>query len=345
MNLKQLAICTGLMALLGGAAFVAREAEAPGGRMTAAADRFLASLDGPQKKKATFDFDNKERLRWFFTPQQTGRKYTRKGIPLEDMTDKQRELAMNLIRTGTSESGYKKVATVISLESILAELEAKKGAMVRDPLWYFVTIFGTPSKTGKWGWRIEGHHLSLNFTLEGGQVVSATPFFLGANPAEVKAGKHKGTIALPESITPYKELLAALDDDQRKAARQPDLFKEIDENIPQWKFVEPVGLSAAKLTEAQQKLLWRLIEGYAGRMPAEIAAFELAAIKKAGLDKVTFAFSEFPKKPGAPYKYRVQGPTFVIELINEQSDSAGNPANHIHSAWRRINGDFGLVTR
>src|SRR5262249_5773860 len=143
MTPKRLLIALGLMSLLAGAGFVARETEGPGMRMASAAERFLASLEPKQKSKATFDFDDKERTRWFFTPQQTpDRRPSRKGLPLAEMTDKQKELARGLIRSATSEAGYKRVTTVMSLESILAELE-KKGRMVRDPEWYFFTIFGT----------------------------------------------------------------------------------------------------------------------------------------------------------------------------------------------------------
>jgi hypothetical protein len=40
--------------------------------------------------------------------------------------------------------------------------------------------------------------------------------------------------------------------------------------------------------------------------------------------------------------YRIQGPTFVLELVNIQADPAGHVANHIHSVWRSMQGDFAL---
>jgi hypothetical protein len=342
MTRKRLLLVLGLAILLGGVGFVAQEAEGPGLRMTGAAEKFLASLEGKQKDKAAFSFDDKERMRWFFTPQQKDRKATRKGLPLDEMSDKQKELAMALLRTGTSAGGYKKATTVMSLESILAKLE-KKGSMVRDPQWYFVSIFGTPTKTGKWGWRVEGHHLSLNFTLDGGKVISSTPAFLGANPAVVKSGKEKGLRALPETEKPFRDLVALLDDDQKKMARQGKLFPEIKEGIRKADVGDPVGIAVAKLNAKQRSALLQLIGGYAGRLPAEIAEHELADIKKAGVEKVHFAYAIDEDKRGKPYTYRVQGPTFLIEYINEQNDSAGNPANHIHSSWRNIKGDFGLT--
>jgi len=340
MTVKRCLLVLGLLGLLSSAAFLAREAEGQGLRMTSAADSFLAGLKADQKTKATFDFDDKERFRWFFTPQQQNRKATRKGLPLAEMTDKQQELALALVKAGTSEPGYKKATLIMSLESILADLEKGK-AMVRDPKWYFFTLFGTPSKTGKWGWRVEGHHLSLNFTVDGGKLVSATPFFLGANPAVVKAGPRKGTVALPEEMERYTDLVKLLDDAQTKAARQSKLFLEIEEAKPKSNVGKPVGLAAEKMNDRQKAALWKLLQAYAEQMPAEVGAHELALVKKEGVDKVHFAYAVAEDKRGKPYSYRVQGPTFVIEFLNEQSDSAGNPANHIHSVWRNLSNDFG----
>ncbi len=346
MTTRRLFLAVAVAGLLASAAFLAREAEAPGLRMVAAADKLLSSFDSAQKDRATFAFDDKERTRWFFTPQQKGGKATRKGLPLADMTDAQRGLARELVRTGTSEAGYKKATAVMALESILAELEKKRGpGIVRDPTWYFFTFFGSPSKTGKWGWRVEGHHLSLNFTLEGGAVVSATPCMFGSNPAIVKDGKQKGQVTLPETMQPFRDVLASLDEEQRKVAVQAKAFPEIEEAKPRPNVGKPVGLAAGKMNEKQKGLLWKLIEGYAARMPGEVSAYELAAIKKAGFDEVYFASGGGDGTPGKPYTYRVQGPTFVIEFLNEQSDSAGNRANHIHSAWRNMKGDFGLAAK
>ncbi|MFO0930024.1 MAG: DUF3500 domain-containing protein [Gemmataceae bacterium] len=345
MTVKRCLLVLGIVAGLSTAAFVAREIEGPGLPMTVAAETLFRTLDAKQQKKAAFAFDDKERFRWYFTPQQDLKKRTalRNGVPLAEMTDRQKELTRLLLRTGTSESGYLKATVIMSLEAILADLE-KNGRMVRDPSWYFLTFFGTPSKTGKWGWRLEGHHLSLNFTVEAGKVVSATPFFLGANPAVVKGGARKGTEALPEAVKPFRDLIALLDDEQKKVARQPKAFPEIEEAKPRASVGDPVGLAAAKMTDKQKAALWQLIEGYAVRMPIAVAAHELAAIKDAGLDKVTFAYGGGDGTAGKPYTYRIQGPTFVIEFLNEQADSAGNPANHIHSVYRSLRNDFGLTS-
>jgi hypothetical protein len=342
MTVKRMLLVFGVLAGLAGAAYVAKEAEGPELRQVSAAQKFVASLNKEQKAKALFDFDDKERLRWFFTPQQARGKPTRKGLPLEDMNAEQKKHTLALVQAGTSKSGYKQATTIISLESLLAELE-KRGGIGRNPDWYFVSIFGKPSKTGKWGWRVEGHHLSLNFTLDGGKVVSATPALFGANPADVKAGKRKGLRTLPEAEDNVRALYAALDKDQKAQAYRPRSFPEIAEGTPKPRPGAPVGLPGAKMTDKQRGLLLKLIEGYANRLAPEVAAREMAEVKKVGLEKVYFAMGGGDGTPGKPYTYRVQGPTFLIEFLNEQRDSAGNPANHIHSGWRTIKGDFGVT--
>jgi len=341
MTFKRLLICLVAVAAVAGVAYVARDKDAPGETMAGAAETFLASLDDNQKKRATFDFDDKERTRYFFTPQQENRLPTRKGLALNKMSDKQKEAALALLKASTGEIGYKKASLVISLETILADLEGSKGAMVRDPKWYFVTVFGKPSKTGKWGWRFEGHHLSLNFTLDGGKLVSATPCFYGSNPAVVKAGDKKGLEALPEAEKPYRDLIGLLDDDQKKAAKQKEQFKEIEENVKKPGVGKAVGVAAKGMTAKQKDALRALIKGYAARMHPKVAAAEMADLEKAGFDEIHFAYAGEPTD-GKQRTYRVQGPTFVIEYVNTQADSAKNPANHIHSSWRNVKGDFGM---
>src|SRR5262249_25774502 len=166
MKLLRMLLVAAALAGLCGVAYVAQATEPAGVRMAAAADKFLAALTPDQKAKATFAFDDKERLTWDFVPlQDKERRPTRKGVRLEEMTDEQRDAARALLKAGTSEAGYEKALTIMSLESILHETD--KGSSVRNPGWYFFTVFGTPSKTGRWGWRVEGHHLSLNFTIDG----------------------------------------------------------------------------------------------------------------------------------------------------------------------------------
>jgi hypothetical protein len=336
-----------VFAAVGGLAaigLVSQDAAPVGTHMSDAADKFIASLTEDQKKKLFFDFDDKHRVEWFFTPQQnnTTMTATRKGLRFEELSDEQRKLALELLKTGTSKSGYNQATTIMSLETILKETEPKKdGGMIRNPNWYFVSIFGKPSKTGKWGWRFEGHHLSVNFTLDRGQLTSETPFFFGANPAEVKAGAKKGQRTLPEIEDLARELINSLDADQKKTALRDKQFPEIGEKLVAAKPGEPVGIVGGKLSDKQKETLLKLIQAYTDRMPNAIGSAELAAVKQAGLDNVHFAYAGDPT-PGKPYTYRVHGASFVVEFLNIQADGSGNPANHIHSVWRHLPSDFGL---
>ena len=339
-----LALATSLLVV--GLAYVAQQINS-GANMVSAAQGFLGSLTAEQKKQGVFAFDSDERFNWHFIPLQDKdtRKYTRKGVPLEEMTDAQKQAALALLRAGTSEKGNLAATTIMSLEAILFQQEGPKSAMVRNPAWYFFTVFGEPSKTGKWGWRVEGHHLSINFTMEGTQVVSSTPCFFGANPAQVKGdfkGLKKGERVLPQSEDYARDLFKSLDAEQQKIAKQPKHFGEPEARKKSPTAGKPVGLPASKMTRDQKATLLDLIKAYTDRMPPDVAALEYKQATEGGIDNVYFAFTGSAEGPGKGFTYRVQGATFLIEFLNVQADSGGNPANHIHSSWRRIKGDFGL---
>ena len=318
------------------------QSDAPAGpRMATAAQKFLGSLPAELRAKATYDYDSPERLSWHFVPQQDkDRNPTRKGVKLQDMTDAQKAAALALLRTGLSAKGFEQASGIMKLEEILADLE-KGGTNVRNPNWYFVTVFGEPSNTGRWGWRVEGHHLSVNLTLDKGVVVGTSPIVFASNPADVKDGPKKGTRVLADTEDRAADLLALFDEEQRKVVYQAKQFAEIVAK-PAAAVGEPVGLPAAKMTAPQKAALVKLIEVYANRLPAEVAAGELKRLRDAGEDQIYFAYCVEESKPGKPHSYRVQGPTFAIEFLNVQADSAKNPANHIHSGWRKLPKDFGL---
>jgi hypothetical protein len=312
------------------------------GKMKVAADKFLAALTPELKQKAVFGFTDPHRTKWYFTPQQDKQKrYTRKGARLEEMTQPQKAAAMALLRTGLSEKGYEQATSIVGLENLLGELEGPKGAMTRNPGWYFVSVFGEPSPTGKWGWRFEGHHVSVNYTLDKGEVVSATPLLFGVNPAEVKDGPKKGLRVTPGIEDEARALIKSLSGEQNKVAAQPKEFGEIKEGQPTADVGKPVGVTADKLSPQQRATLAKLLKAYTDRMPADLAAAEQKRADATPPEKLYFAYWGSPE-PGKPYTYRVYAPEFVVEFLNVQADSAKNPANHIHSAWRRLPADFAI---
>lgn len=284
------------LAAVAGVALVGTSApEATGGKMTASANAFLASLTPELKTKARFDFNDKHRTAWFFTPQQDKeKKFTRKGARLEEMTADQKKAALALLRSGLSAKGYEQATTIIDLENLLLELEGPKGAMTRNSNWYFVSIFGEPSSTGKWGWRFEGHHLSVNYTIDKGEVVAGAPILFASNPAEVKAGPKKGLRPLPEIEDHARALISSLKDDQNKLAKQPKAFPEINEGQPKANVGAPVGITADKLAAEQKATLLKLVTAYADRMPEEFAAAEIKKVTGTPDEKLYFAYSGGP---------------------------------------------------
>lgn len=139
------------------------------------------------------------------------------------------------------------------------------------------------------------------------------------------------------------ELFKSLNADQKKVAYQPKHFDEPGARLKKPKIEKTVGLVASQMSNAQNAILTNLLKSYTGRMPGEVAAAEMKQVEEAGMRNIFFAFTG-SAEAGKGFTYRVQGPTFVVEFLNIQADSSKqkNPANHIHSCWRRINGDFGL---
>ncbi len=319
-------------------------------RMAAAAREFLESLTPDQRQEATFAFESAERTHWNFIPTEA---FARNGLTLRQMKPSQQRRAHELLKAGLSQRGYMTATQIMDLENVLAALEAAQRAaaaqqpqgtpleanrrLVRDPERYFFSIFGTPSRRNTWGWRVEGHHMSLHFTVVNGTLLAGAPTFFGSNPAEVRDGPKKGTRALGLEEDAARSLLESLDASQRETAiintiAPNDIVTLTNVTVDP---LSPVGIPASALTASQRVLLTKLVDVYAGYMADDIAADRLTRIDKAGWDRIAFAWAG-PLERGQKHYYRVQGPTFLIEYDNTQDD-----ANHIHSVWRDFNRDFG----
>jgi len=304
--------------------------------MQKAATQFLDSLSPDLKAKASFPFDGEERLRWHFIPNET---FPRKGLMIRDMNEAQRRLAHDLLRSGLSARGYLKVTSIIELEDILKAIETG-GKMARNKEEYWFSVFGTPAAKGRWGWRVEGHHVSLRFAVADGAVgnnISTSPMFLGSNPAEVRDGEKKGLRVLADEEDAARALLMALPANLQtqaivNAVAPGDILTMNKNDITP---LPEQGVAYGGMGSQQQALLTKLIEAYTSSMEADLAAERMARIKAAGIDKVRFAWLGETEK-GKKHYYSVQGPTFLIEYDNTQ-----NNGNHIHSVWRDFNGDFG----
>jgi Protein of unknown function (DUF3500) len=297
--------------------------------MAEAANRFLASLTPEQRAKATFAFSDGERENWHYIPR------VRKGLPLREMTPAQKHLASALLSAGLSQQGFLKAETIMSLEEVLRLIEKGHGPE-RDPEKYYFSIFGQPSATGTWGYRVEGHHLSQNYTVVNGRVAGA-PSFFGANPAEVREGPRQGLRTLAGEEDLGRALIQSLDPEQRRVAivsekAYADILTAADRQAALRG--QPSGLPASKLNGSQFERLMALLEEYAQNMPEQIAQTREAEIDQAGKG-IYFAWAG-GIQPGEPHYYRVQSRAFLIEF-----DDTQNHANHIHSVWRDFDGDFG----
>jgi len=297
--------------------------------MTKAANQFLDSLTDDQKKQAMFAMDDAERENWFFTP------VPRKGLAMRDMTPAQQHLATALLSAGLSQQGFIKAQTIMSLEDVLRIMEKDDGER-RNPGKYYVSIFGKPSDSATWGYRVEGHHLSQNYTVANGHVVDA-PSFFGSNPGEVREGPRKGVRLLGMEEDMGRELLNALDAGQKKTAIiATDAYKEILTSNAKRASLEgkPQGLPVSKMTKAQVQRLTDLLDVYAGNVPEQMAEARMAMVKQAGRD-LYFAWAGVAER-GGPHYYRIQSPTFLVEYDNTQNNN-----NHVHTVWRDFANDFG----
>jgi hypothetical protein len=292
------------------------------------ANNLLNSLDKEQLQRIKFDFQDDERFNWDYVPT------SREGIPLKELNDKQRKLLDELLNSSLSKQGVKKAEGVLILESVLFELARQSS--FRDPAKYYVTFFGTPDESKPWGWRFEGHHLSLNFTVIKDSVIISTPMFFGANPSEIKQGKHKGLRILKFEEDYARELIKSFDMKQLKEAlidedAPGDIMTGNNERIEP---LSPKGISASELKKEQLAILLKLIRTYIENSQTELA--EQRTTDLINSKEIFFGWSGGVEKD-QPHYYRIQSNTFLIEYDNTQ-----NNANHIHSVWRNFKNDFGV---
>lgn len=300
--------------------------------MASAAKKFITGLTPERKTKAALTFDGKERQDWSFVP---GNHH---GLTFADMGDADKSAARDLIRSGLSARGVLKAEAIMALDAILHDLE--NGNPSRDPFKYTVAVFGTPGDTGAWAWHLEGHHISLNFTCLKGEVISVTPYFLGANPAEVRGGPSAGKRALAAEEDLGRDLVKSLTPDQRAKAviadkAPPEVLSLPGRPINGLWPEPPLGLACADLSPDQRRIFDELLAEFTHNLRGSLADAEYAKMKAAGLEKIRFCWAgSFEKNQG--HYYRIVGPTFVIEYDNTQ-----NEANHPHTIWHDRTRDFG----
>jgi len=294
------------------------------------ANAFLQSLDASQRNQASFDFSSDERKNWHFIPRD------RQGIAFNVLSDNQGRLALALLQGLLSDTGYRKVEQIRSLESVLAAIEVN-GRFIRDPDRYYFTVFGTPNMEAPWGFRFEGHHIALNWTFAAGLGLASSPQFFGTNPARVLEGPQAGLRVLAREEDLARQLILSMTSEQRTdaiiaGAAPRDIITGAEVVINP---LSATGISYSELEASQREILLALIQEVAGAQADNLAMQRMQAIRATGLESIRFTWIG-DLEPGGPHYYRIQGSGFLVEYDNTQND-----ANHIHLVWRDFSGDFG----
>lgn len=291
----------------------------------------LNSFNPEQKAKAIFDLDDPKKEEWHFFPSTM---FNREGLSIKEMNPSQKKLAHSVLKSLLSKSGYEKTVEIMELENVLRSFG--QDTVMRDPEKYFISFYGDPMTDELWSMSFEGHHISLNFTISGEEVV-ASPRFFGANPAMIPEGPRKGerTLATEEDLG--FDLINSMDSQQlEKAIFQEESFKDIvSGNLPEVNPMKPVGIKYSELNTDQQKQLIRIIDQYLSNMPGKLAIERRLKVMAEDLADLRFGWVG-AKSLGVAHYYRIQAKTFLIEFDNSQ-----NNANHIHTVWRDFEEDFG----
>jgi hypothetical protein len=225
---------------------------------------------------------------------------------------------------------------IMGLEAILKDLEGDARRFPRDPDLYYITLFGMPSDESSWGWRVEGHHLSLNFLIAHGRHLAPAPNFFGSNPAQIPEGyRLSGLSILAQEEGLARQLLFSMTAEERtRIIVDPEAPTDIVTGAERRVNLDtPLG-SHVRM-EATKKIFLDLLSLYLRRMPEEVAYARMNEIEKEGTSYIHFAW-EGSEVRGLPHYYRLHGPSFLIEYDNTQ-----NNANHIHTVWRDLRNDWG----
>ena len=306
--------------------------QAAGSAMTERAAAFVQLLDPGQGQAARFAFDSPVRLDWNFMGVSV-----KPGLPLERMNPVQKTAAMELIASGLSADGLRKAERVMVLQDVLREMGS--GPADRNRERFSVAVFGEPTGTGTWGWRLEGHHLSLSYTLAGGEIVAVTPSSFSSNPNVVRSGSHSGTVALIGEDISARRLYADLGPAQRaRALIREQAFGNVLTTAGRERRLEGQreGVAVADLHPAQADLLMRLVEVYAvDHLSPPLAAQQAARVRSGDRAATHFAWAGSDRE-GEMWYYRLHGDTFLIEFASLR----GEPL-HLHTIRHDLERNLG----
>jgi hypothetical protein len=296
--------------------------------LAATAAGFLASLNERQCGRALMSFDSGERHDWHYVPRQ------RPGLALREMDERQRTAAMALLHVGLSEAGMRKALAIMDREILLKRTKLSERY---DRLDYAFAVYGDPRRPPPWAWSVEGHHLSLHFTLISETEMTVTPFFMGVAPLVVHEGEGASEPVLLGERDLALQIVRGLDGQDREQAiiagrSMGDILtgpgREESLRVP-------MGLPLGRLADVWRDGVLRLVDEYLLRLRQELAEVERTRLREAGIENLHFAWAG-PLDPGKPHYYRIHGPTLLLEYDNTQEE-----ANHVHTVWHDPGLSFG----
>jgi hypothetical protein len=310
----------------------------------------IDSLTMLQKKRAMLNFNDTARVKWNNLP--VGLR-ARAGINIGSMADEQRRLVHRMLSASLSSQGYLKATSIMHLDNLLnmyvdtlhsrKEMNDTLYQFMRDLKWshqnYYLAFFGNPATDKDWGYKLEGHHLSVNFTFHD-QELSVTPMFVGTDPAEYPILEYAGWRVLSKEEDFGLKLIKMLSEKQKqKATMSKEVPGDIITSAESGKrLVDYWGIKGSELNASQQEVLKSIVREFVFNLVYEKATEEYGKILKAGVQNIYFGWiGSYEEKE--PHYYILNGPTFLIEF-----DNNGGPrkaANHIHAIWREKGNEFG----
>lgn len=314
-----------------------------------AAQAWLDSLPPEQRPRAQQPLDAHERRHWHNTPLVL----LDGQLEFEALTEAQREGAIEIVRQSLSPEGLKRVLNVIENNELIGRLAQVEGLMNRRA--FTMTVFGDPSPTEPWGWKLFGHHLALNVLFIGGQMVMS-PVFLGLEPDVVDENglrmfepHEQAALAFMRSLDAGQRAKAVLYDsmltaDQPEGRYHPDDGRHVGGAFQDNRVVPYEGLLGSEMTAEQRSALLKLADLFVHNLPTGPGQSVSRDLER-HIEETYFAWIGQVDDVN-PFYFRIHSPVVLIEFDHHSGIFLTNPEPerlHVHTIVRTPNGgDYGM---
>ncbi|MEL6840415.1 MAG: DUF3500 domain-containing protein [Pseudomonadota bacterium] len=327
---------------------------APAESMARAGWALLDALDPIERRRCQLALGNSQQKAWQNT--EIWAEHDGNGLRLDQATDTNRDLVLNIVRYSLSDRGYANTIGAMQLNGFLGDLLDAKGVLSE---WsYNFCIYGVPSTTEPWGWQLWGHHLCINCMNIGGQMV-LTPSFVGAEICYADQGRFNGLRLFQDEERRGLQLMNSLSCAQQAKARLG--WSLAGDDLPEGRvhfadylmlggayqdnrIVPFEGIAATQFDRSARTALFDLVEAYIGQMPEGPRQAKMAQFED-HLPNTNFCWIG-GNGPSDPFYYRVQSPVVFIEFDHHPGLFLTNNEAlkfHVHTVVRTPNGnDYGV---